>query len=329
MSIISFILPAYNEQDNVEKIYDAIRQEVQSCQYDYEIVYIDDGSQDETLARIKALQQKDCHVKFVSFSRNFGKEAALYAGLQHATGDAVIIMDSDLQHPPSLIHDMLEGYEQGYHQVVACRDRQGEGAMLRGIKNVFYKAINKLSSVELENGAGDFRLLSRKAVDALLSLSENNRFSKGLFEWIGLTKKNIYYENVERQHGETKWSFSMLFSYAIDGILSFNTKPLRICLYLGILSMLGGMLYVGMLLTSIFVQGVSVPGYFTTISAVLILGGLQLVSLGVIGEYIGHIYNEVKRRPHYIVGEANVDRSMKIVHFEKRALHIKQKKKSS
>lgn len=328
MSVISFILPAYNEQDNVEKLYEAIRQEVERCTYDYEILYIDDGSQDDTLARIKNLRQKDCHVKFISFSRNFGKESALYAGLQHSTGDAVIIMDSDLQHPPPLIHDMLNGFEEGYDQVVACRDRRGESAMVRGIKNIFYKAINKLSSVELENGAGDFRLLSRKAVEALLSLSENNRFSKGLFEWIGLTKKNIYYENVERQNGETKWSFSMLLSYAIDGILSFNTKPLRICLYLGILSMFGGMLYVGALLTIIFTQGVSVPGYFTTICAVLILGGLQLVSLGVIGEYIGHIYNEVKRRPHYIVGEANVDRSMKIVHFEKRALQIKQKKSS-
>ncbi|WP_010289052.1 glycosyltransferase family 2 protein [Kurthia massiliensis] len=328
MSIVSFILPAYNEEANVQKIYDAIHQEVQQLAYDYEIVYIDDGSKDRTLAEIKSLQDQDCRVKFISFSRNFGKEAALYAGLQHACGDAIIIMDSDLQHPPSLIHEMLKGYEAGYHQVVACRDRQGENPMLRGIKNLFYKAINKLSSVELENGAGDFRLLSRKAVNALLSLSENNRFSKGLFEWIGLSKKNIYYENVERQYGETKWSFSMLLSYAIDGILSFNTKPLRFCLYLGILSMLGGMLYVATMLTMIFIQGVSVPGYFTTISAVMILGGLQLVSLGVIGEYIGHIYNEVKRRPHYIVGETNVNRSMKIVNFEKRALHVKKKKSS-
>ncbi|MGN5456421.1 MAG: glycosyltransferase family 2 protein [Candidatus Kurthia intestinigallinarum] len=328
MSTISFILPAFNEEENVPKIYEAIYKEVQQMPYDYEIIYIDDGSEDNTLEKIKALQQQDCHVKYISFSRNFGKEAAIYAGLQHAKGDAVLLMDSDLQHPPSLMRDMISGYEAGYHQVVACRDRQGESAVHRGITNLFYRLINKMSSVELENGAGDFRLLSRKAVNALLSLSENNRFSKGLFEWIGLSKKNIYYENVERQHGETKWSFGMLLSYAIDGVLSFNTKPLRICLYLGLLFMFGGSLYIAAMLGSIFIQGIEVPGYFTTISAVLILGGLQLVSLGVIGEYIGHIYNEVKRRPHYIVGEANVDRSLKIVKFEPNKLKLKQKKSS-
>lgn len=328
MSMISFILPAYNEEENVPKIYEALYKEVQQIPYDYEIIYVDDGSADRTLEKIKEVQARDCHVKYISFSRNFGKEAAIYAGLQHAKGDAVMLMDSDLQHPPTLMRDMIAGYEAGYHQVIACRDRQGESAIHRGITNLFYRLINKMSSVELENGAGDFRLLSRKAVDALLSLSENNRFSKGLFEWIGLSKKNIYYENVERQHGETKWSFSMLLSYAIDGVLSFNTKPLRICLYLGILFMLGGIAYIAAMLGGIFIQGIEVPGYFTTISAVLILGGLQLVSLGVIGEYIGHIYNEVKRRPHYIVGEANVNRSLKIVNFEPRKLQLKQKKSS-
>ncbi len=317
MSKISFILPAYNEEENVPRIYEAIDREVRESKYDYEFIYVDDGSKDRTLERIRELQQKDNHVNYVSFSRNFGKEAAIYAGLQHATGDAVILMDSDLQHPPSLIMDMMKGFEEGYHQVIACRDRRGESMVYRGITNTFYRMMNKLSTVELQNGAGDFRLLSRQAVDALLSLSENNRFSKGLFECIGLSKKNIYYENVERQFGETKWSVSMLFSYAVDGILSFNTKPLRICLYLGLLTMLSGIAYIAIMLGGIFFKGIDVPGYFTTISAILVLGGLQLMSLGVIGEYIGRIYCEVKRRPHYIVGETNVNRALRVVSMEK------------
>lgn len=317
MSKISFILPAYNEEENVLRIYEAIDREVRESKYDYEFIYVDDGSKDRTLERIRELQQKDNHVNYVSFSRNFGKEAAIYAGLQHATGDAVILMDSDLQHPPSLIMDMMKGFEEGYHQVIACRDRRGESMVYRGITNTFYRMMNKLSTVELQNGAGDFRLLSRQAVDALLSLSENNRFSKGLFEWIGLSKKNIYYENVERQFGETKWSVSMLFSYAVDGILSFNTKPLRICLYLGLLTMLSGIAYIAIMLGGIFFKGIDVPGYFTTISAILVLGGLQLMSLGIIGEYIGRIYCEVKRRPHYIVGETNVNRALRVVSMEK------------
>lgn len=323
MSKISFILPAYNEEENVPRIYEAIDREVRESKYDYEFIYVDDGSKDRTLERIRELQQKDNHVNYVSFSRNFGKEAAIYAGLQHATGDAVILMDSDLQHPPSLIMDMMKGFEEGYHQVIACRDRRGESMVYRGITNTFYRMMNKLSTVELQNGAGDFRLLSRQAVDALLSLSENNRFSKGLFEWIGLSKKNIYYENVERQFGETKWSVSMLFSYAVDGILSFNTKPLRICLYLGLLTMLSGIAYIAIMLGGIFFKGIDVPGYFTTISAILVLGGLQLMSLGVIGEYIGRIYCEVKRRPHYIVGETNVNSALRVVSMEKSKVNSK------
>lgn len=323
MSKISFILPAYNEEENVPRIYEAIDREVRESKYDYEFIYVDDGSKDRTLERIRELQQKDNHVNYVSFSRNFGKEAAIYAGLQHATGDAVILMDSDLQHPPSLIMDMMKGFEEGYHQVIACRDRRGESMVYRGITNTFYRMMNKLSTVELQNGAGDFRLLSRQAVDALLSLSENNRFSKGLFEWIGLSKKNIYYENVERQFGETKWSVSMLFSYAVDGILSFNTKPLRICLYLGLLTVLSGIAYIAIMLGGIFFKGIDVPGYFTTISAILVLGGLQLMSLGVIGEYIGRIYCEVKRRPHYIVGETNVNRALRVVSMEKSKVNSK------
>lgn len=313
MKKITFVLPAFNEEENIDKLYEAIVGEFNTIDYIYEILIINDGSSDGTLKKIKELAKNDKQVKYVSFSRNFGKEAAIYAGLQNSTGEAVILMDSDLQHPATLVKEMIEGYEQGYHQVVACRNRKGESAIHRLITGMFYRSMNKISEVQLENGAGDFRLLSRKAVDSLLQLSENNRFSKGLFEWIGLSKKNIYYDNVERQNGESKWSSSALFSYALDGLLSFNTKPLRICLYLGVLTFISGLIFIATTFLEVLTKGITVPGYFTTISAILLIGGLQLLSLGIIGEYIGRIYNEAKRRPHYIVNETNLVNSLKVV----------------
>ncbi len=313
MKKISFILPAYNEQENIDQMYQSIVGEFDTIKYIYEILFVNDGSADGTLDKIRQLAKHDKQVKYVSLSRNFGKEAAIFAGLQNATGEAVILMDSDLQHPASLVKEMIEGFEQGYHQVVACRNRKGESFVHRLFAGMFYRTMNKLTEVQLENGAGDFRLLSRKAVTSLLQLSESNRFSKGLYEWIGLSKKNIYYDNVERQNGDSKWSFSSLFSYALDGVLSFNTKPLRICLYMGVLILLSGLIYIAATFLGIIIKGIVVPGYFTTISAILLLGGIQLLSLGVIGEYIGRIFNEVKRRPHYIVEESNMVDSPKVV----------------
>ncbi|MFJ8263400.1 glycosyltransferase family 2 protein [Rummeliibacillus sp. NPDC094406] len=313
MKKITFILPAFNEEENVDKLYDSIVGEFNTIDYIYEILLVNDGSTDGTLEKIKEIAIHDKQVKYVSFSRNFGKEAAIYAGLQNSTGDAVILMDSDLQHPASLVKEMIKGYEQGYHQVVACRNRKGESKLHRFLTGVFYRSVNKLSEVQLENGAGDFRLLSRKAVDSLLQLSENNRFSKGLYEWIGLSKKTFSYENVERQYGESKWSFSDLFSYALDGVLSFNTKPLRLCLYMGVFILFCGLMYIATTFVGILTEGIKVPGYFTTISAVLLLGGVQLLSLGIIGEYIGRIYNEAKHRPHYIVEESNMVSTSKFV----------------
>ncbi|MGG0658379.1 glycosyltransferase family 2 protein [Rummeliibacillus pycnus] len=313
MKKITFILPAFNEEENIEKLYDSIVGEFNTIDYIYEILLVNDGSSDGTLEKIREIAIHDKQVKYVSFSRNFGKEAAIYAGLQNSTGDAVILMDSDLQHPASLVKEMINGYEQGYHQVVACRNRKGESKLHRLLTGAFYRSVNKLSEVQLENGAGDFRLLSRKAVDSLLQLSENNRFSKGLYEWIGLSKKTFSYENVERQYGESKWSFSDLFSYALDGVLSFNTKPLRLCLYMGVFILFCGLMYIATTFVGIIAEGIKVPGYFTTISAVLLLGGVQLLSLGIIGEYIGRIYNEAKHRPHYIVEESNMVSPSKFV----------------
>ncbi|WP_397539863.1 glycosyltransferase family 2 protein [Rummeliibacillus pycnus] len=313
MKKITFILPAFNEEENIDKLYDSIVGEFNTVDYIYEILLVNDGSTDGTLEKIKEIAIHDKQVKYVSFSRNFGKEAAIYAGLQNSTGDAVILMDSDLQHPASLVTEMIKGYEQGYHQVVACRNRKGESKLHRLLTGAFYRSVNKLSEVQLENGAGDFRLLSRKAVDSLLQLSENNRFSKGLYEWIGLSKKTFSYENVERQYGESKWSFSDLFSYALDGVLSFNTKPLRLCLYMGVFILFCGLMYIATTFVGIITEGIKVPGYFTIISAVLLLGGVQLLSLGIIGEYIGRIYNEAKHRPHYIVEESNMVSPSKFV----------------
>ncbi|WP_085991071.1 glycosyltransferase family 2 protein [Oceanobacillus senegalensis] len=305
MPLITFLLPAYNEGENIHELYEQLVSETKDLYYSFEYLFIDDGSTDDTLDKIKYLAFYSDDVRYVSFSRNFGKEAAMYAGLKHAKGEAVIIMDTDLQHPSHLIPSLIKGYEAGYHQVIAKRNRKGESRCSQFFTRSFYQIMNKWSDVALQNGEGDFRLLSRKAVNALLSLSEGNRFSKGLYSWIGLSQTTVTYENVLRENGKSKWKFSSLLSYALDGMLSFNTKPLRLCCYLGLITILMSFIYIFITFLSIIRNGVEVPGYFTTISAVLFLGGVQLFCLGIIGEYIGRIYNETKKRPHYILEESN------------------------
>lgn len=285
-----------------------IYEEMQHQNYLYEVIFIDDGSTDDTIETLRGLMFTYPEARYVSFTRNFGKEAAIFAGLQHASGGAIIMMDGDLQHPVSMIPKLLKGYEEGYDQVIAKRNRKGDSRVRSVISTTFYRIVNKTVDVQLTNGEGDFRLLSRKAVDALLQLSEGNRFSKGLYSWIGLEQKTISYENVVREQGETKWSFSKLLNYGIDGIVSFNNKPLRLCFYMGSFILLLSLLYIIAMFIQIVRHGVDVPGYFTTITAVLFLGGIQLLSLGVIGEYIGRIYNETKKRPHYLVKQSNIER---------------------
>lgn len=308
MKRISFILPAYNEEKNIPLIYEAIDQQFVGTSYTYEIIFINDASTDHTLDAIKYVAKAHSHVQYVSFSRNFGKEAAILAGLEHVTGDATILMDTDLQHPPQLIPQLLAGYEEGYDQVIAKRDRTGESGIRKFAAQMYYRLINQIVDIELEDGVGDFRLLSREAVDALLRMNENQRFSKGLFSWIGMEQKTITYQNVLRQNGETKWSFRQLFNYGIDGLISFNSKPLRFCFYTGVSILLLSMLYIVFTLFGIIQEGVETPGYFTLISAILLLGGIQLVSLGIIGEYVGRIYFETKRRPAYLIQETNTQR---------------------
>ncbi|KAB7709148.1 glycosyltransferase [Bacillus aerolatus] len=305
MGTISIIIPAYNEEDNIQLIYESIKKEFTKLAYDFEICFINDASTDHTLEKIKQLAAKTPKVKFVSFSRNFGKEAALLAGLQHAHGRAVIIMDADLQHPPFLIPELLRGYEEGFDQVIARRNRNGERTMKKLLSSSYYRIVNKIVDVKLEDGVGDFRLLSEKAVRAVLSLNEGQRFSKGLFSWIGMSQKIIDYDNVLRENGETKWSFSKLLNYGFDGLISFNNRPLRICFYTGAMILCLSIIYSAVTFMQILNSGIDVPGYFTIVTAVLILGGIQLVSLGIIGEYIGRIYYETKKRPPYLIQETN------------------------
>ena len=244
----------------------------------------------------------------MSFSRNFGKEAGTIAGLQYATGEAVILMDGDLQHPPALVPQMIEAYREGYDVVSGRRTRTGESQFRTFLANHFYKLANRLMDTPLTDGISEFRLFSRKAVRAILSLNEYNRFSKGLFSWIGFKEKVIEYENHVREIGETKYSLKFSWNYAIQGILSFNDKPLRACINLGLGCLLLSVLYIVWMFIKYMIDPTSlVSGYFTTIFAVVLLGGIQLISIGVLGEYIGKIYYEVKKRPHYLVDQTNFE----------------------
>jgi len=307
---ISIIIPCFNEEKVIFKTYKSLTEILSKYEEDnrgYELIFINDGSCDNTEVLLVNFCQEDNHVKYISFSRNFGKESAMLAGLRNATGDVAIIMDSDLQHPPELIPEMVEYYEKGYDQVICKRNRDGEKLIRRKLSQLYYKIVNKFVDVELIDGVGDFRLLSRKAIESLVSLAEYNRFSKGLFSWIGFETKYINYDNQEREMGESKWSFKSLLQYGVDGIISFNNKPLRSIIYLGVILLLLSIIYIFITLIGIVINGIDSPGYFTLITAVLIIGGVQLISIGVIGEYIGRIYYEVKKRPHYIIKDTNVD----------------------
>ena len=305
---LSVVIPFYNEENMIQKMYDELVKEInQITKAEFEIIFINDGSKDRTFERMLAIAAGDSRVKYISFSRNFGKEAGTIAGLEYATGEAVILMDGDLQHPPAMLPQMIEAYEQGYDVVSARRTRTGEKRHRTFLAKHFYKLANKMMDIELMDGVSEFRLFSRKVVDAIISMQEYNRFSKGIFAWIGFNEKVIEYENQVRTVGETKYSLKFSLNYAIQGILSFNDKPLRMCINFGLFCLLISLVYV--LWT--FIQYLVVPdslvsGYFTTIFSVVLFGGIQLISIGVLGEYIGKIYYEVKKRPHYLVDQTNI-----------------------
>ncbi len=305
---LSIVIPFYNEENMIQKMYDALVAEVNKItKAEFEIIFINDGSKDRTFEKMLAIADGDSRVKYISFSRNFGKEAGTIAGLEYATGEAVILMDGDLQHPPALLPQMIEAYEEGYDVVSARRTRTGEKPHRTFLAKHFYRLANKMMDIELMDGVSEFRLFSRKAVRAILSLQEYNRFSKGIFSWIGFKEKVIEYENQVRTVGETKYSLKFSLNYAIQGILSFNDKPLRMCINFGLFCLLISLAYVLWTFVQYFVSPDSlVSGYFTTIFSVVLFGGIQLISIGVLGEYIGKIYYEVKKRPHYLVDETNM-----------------------
>ncbi|MEU5241845.1 glycosyltransferase family 2 protein [Streptomyces lydicus] len=303
---LSVVVPCYNEEAVVTRFDAALRAVLERLGVAYEVCYVDDGSADGTLARLRGLAQRHrATTRYLSFSRNFGKEPAMLAGLRAATGDAVILMDADLQHPPELIERMLDLYQLGHDQVVAKRSRDGDRRLRTALSRLYYRAVNTWVDVELTDGVGDFRLLSRKAVDALLSLPEYNRFSKGLFSWIGFDTVTFDYRNAARGAGETKWRFGSLVNYGIDGMLSFNCRPLRLAIYAGLGLAALATVYTLWIIGAAVVGGVTAPGYVTLVAIIVGLGGLQMVMLGLIGEYIGRIYYETKRRPHFLLKETD------------------------
>ncbi|MEZ3178912.1 glycosyltransferase family 2 protein [Streptomyces pimonensis] len=308
--LISIVAPCYNEEDVLERFHDEVQKvadELLPLGHDMEFVYVDDGSRDRTLAVLRQLADRDPRVRYVSFSRNFGKEAALLAGLRHAKGDSVIVMDADLQHPPELITRMVDLHAQGYDQVIARRTRSGDRVTRTLTARLYYRLVNRLVDVELVDGVGDFRLLSRRVTDAVLDLTEYNRFSKGLFAWVGFPSTTFEYENAVREHGSSSWTLRRLLNYGLDGLLSFNDRPLRAALHLGMGLLLCAGLYTAWIVGAALVNGVQTPGYVTIITVVTALAGVQMIMLGVIGEYTGRIYYEVKRRPHFLVQASNAE----------------------
>ncbi|MGW1029902.1 glycosyltransferase family 2 protein [Streptomyces sp. NPDC002577] len=305
MTELSVIVPCYNEDEVIGRFHSAALKELEGLGIDFEICYVDDGSRDATRLHLREFARLDKRVRYLSFSRNFGKEAAILAGLRTCSGDAAVLMDADLQHPPSLIGKMLELHRQGYDQVVAQRDREGDGFVRTLFSKAYYRLMRHSADVQLTDGQGDFRLLSRHAVQAVISLPESNRFSKGIFSWIGFDTASFSYKNVERAAGRSKWGGRRLLNYGIDGLLSFNSRPLRLVIHLGMWLFLAALGHTAWISISTLVTGVRTPGYATLIAAITGLSGIQLATLGVIGEYVGRIYSESKHRPHYVLREAS------------------------
>jgi glycosyltransferase involved in cell wall biosynthesis len=306
--LVSLIVPCYNEEESLPILYDAlcnVRSEV--TDKEFEFIFINDGSRDKTSSVIKDLASKDKDVRYTIFSRNFGKEAAMFAGLQKAKGDYVAIMDADMQDPPALIPSMIESLDKDEADIVAARrvTRKGEPPIRSFFARAFYKLINKMVDVEIADGARDFRLMKRCVVDAILELDERQRFSKGIFAWVGFRTKWVEHENVERVAGETKWNFWKLFAYAIDGIVAFTTAPLRLATYAGFFFAAAAFLYIIYYFIRAIILRIydQVPGYPSLLCFMLFIGGLILMALGLVGEYIGRIFIEVKRRPMYIAAE--------------------------
>lgn len=302
---ISILIPAYNEQEVLTHLYERLNKFAgETPDYDFEFLFVNDGSRDRTLEIIKKYAEIDHRVAYVNLSRNFGKETAMLAGIDHVTGDATVIIDADLQDPPELIPEMLKYWEEGYDDVYAKRrSRAGESWFKKATSELFYKILQKSTNIPIQRDTGDFRLLNKRCVEALRQFRESDRYTKGMFSWIGYRKKEILYDRDPRVAGETKWNYAKLTNFAIDGITSFTIAPLRISSILGILVSIAAFIYIIYLVIRTIAFGTDLAGYPSMMAVILFLGGVQLLSLGVIGEYIGRIFNETKNRPLYFVEE--------------------------
>lgn len=307
MELLSVIVPCYNEEENVYDFYKELMKNedfFKGRDLDVEVIFIDDGSRDQTVIKIKELARTDSRVHMVSFSRNFGKESAIYAGLQKARGDYAVMLDADLQDPPSLLPEMFRYIEEGYDSVATRRvTRKGEPAIRSFFARIFYRIMNRISRTEVVDGARDYRLMTRQVVDAILSMTEYNRFTKGIFGWVGYETKWLEYENIERKKGETKWSFWKLFLYSLDGITAFSTAPLAFASVMGVLFCILAFLLIAATIIRKVIFGDPTSGWPSLVCIISLISGVQLFCLGIVGQYLSKTYMEVKRRPIYLVKE--------------------------
>ena len=307
MELLSVIVPSYNEEENIFDFYEELMKNApffQSRELDVEVIYIDDGSKDKTAEKVKELAARDARVHLVSFSRNFGKEAAIYAGLKKAKGDYAVLMDCDLQDPPALLPDMFRYIDEGFDSVATRRvSRKGEPPIRSLFARMFYRIMNKISKTEIVDGARDYRLMKRQVVDAILAMAEYNRFTKGIFGWVGYETKWLEYENVERKKGETKWSFWKLFLYSLDGITAFSTVPLAVASFMGVLFCGLAFLMIVFTIVRKLIFGDPTSGWPSLVCIILLCSGVQLFCLGIVGQYLSKTYMEVKKRPIYLVKE--------------------------
>ena len=312
MKKITILVPAYNEEESLNALYERISKIMnEMSNYEFELLFVNDGSRDNTLKIIKELRQKDERICYVDFSRNFGKEIAMIAGLDYATGDCVIIMDADLQDPPELVPQMVELWEQGYDDVYAKRkSRAGETWLKKFTSKMYYKVLQSLTKVEIQKDTGDFRLLDRRCVNALKKMRESGRCSKSMFSWIGYNKKEIMYDRDPRFAGQTKWNYKKLIDLAIDGITSFTTSPLRISTYISIPTFLALIVYFIYVIVKCIRLNVAIQAFQAIILLILFFAGIQIILIGIMGEYLGRIFNESKNRPLYLVNEYNGKKEM-------------------
>lgn len=305
---LSLVVPCYNEEENIELFFDEVNKAFDGKIEDYEFVFIDDGSKDKTYDCLKKVfedHKQNYNIQIISFSRNFGKEAAMYAGLTKSKGDKVCIIDADLQQKPEVVLQMLDVMENNAHIdcVAAYQNKRKEGKVISRFKSLFYKIINKMTEIDFVNGASDFRLMKRNMVDAVLKMTEYHRFSKGLFAWVGFNTEYIPYEAADRENGKSKWNFKSLLKYAIEGIIAFSTTPLKVSTFSGSVFSAMAIIYMIFVIIQKLVSGNDVPGYTTIVVLVLFLGGVQLISIGLIGEYLSKMYIQVKNRPIYLIKE--------------------------